>query len=706
MKKILGIICLTIALAMAGRAQERPEHPDVKVKFLNSYEEALQEAASTGKPVFFDCYASWAVPCHGMDAAVFSDEEFARWLQDNFICLRLEMTDPANQYLIAKYSIRFYAHYLILDPQGNLVHRIVGGSKLPEFKNQVARGLDSERSLTGMGKRYEAGERSVEFLRDYLDALSHSNEGERQAEVLKLYVASVDTTDLLRKDNWDIFTQVVENINTGYYRQLLAHYDEAVAENGRETVNQWISVLLIRAMYPYLFNTEGYESLDMDEIKRQMDTYLDTNDVAYAYYEATRARGEGRIEDFIALLRKDGKRIPPEILKIADENLVPLIKEQPKLKPLIESYLQERMAQIQQPSVLQAYKNALFQIENEGKGIQFEQGNFTDILAKAKTEGKMIFMDCYTEWCGPCKLLAQRVFPIKEVGDFFNEHFVNVQVDMEKGEGRDLAKRFNVTAYPTLLILDNEGNLRHRITGTRSPREFVDLMARGLSDETAYTPVKNKYDAGDRSPRIVTEHLQNLFAAGDLSEVEMRTQAKAYFDSLPDSERLTRDMIYFFKAFAQSPEEPAALYFLQNWKFYYDAGQDLDPNDYLIRLYFPYLRDRLPNVNLQDATLDRYLTLIKRNGMVKSAHTLGFTARIIEAVATDDWKVVEKIYLKEVARMDYKKGQLNLDLLWERLWPATPEKIKPAIRDYLLREQASTLENYIDNYDSLLQKLR
>ena len=225
MKKILGIICLTIALAMAGRAQERPEHPDVKVKFLNSYEEALQEAASTGKPVFFDCYASWAVPCHGMDAAVFSDEEFARWLQDNFICLRLEMTDPANQYLIAKYSIRFYAHYLILDPQGNLVHRIVGGSKLPEFKNQVARGLDSERSLTGMGKRYEAGERSVEFLRDYLDALSHSNEGERQAEVLKLYVASVDTTDLLRKDNWDIFTQVVENINTGYYRQLLAHYD-------------------------------------------------------------------------------------------------------------------------------------------------------------------------------------------------------------------------------------------------------------------------------------------------------------------------------------------------------------------------------------------------------------------------------------------------------------------------------------------------
>ena len=707
MKRIFSFICVLCCFSVLSVAQEQAQRPDIKVKFLDSYEAALQEAASTNKPIFFDCYANWAVPCHGMDAAVFSNEEFAQWLQANFVCLRLEMTDPANQYLVAQYNVRFYAHYLILDPKGNLIHRIVGGSKLPEFKEQVARGLDEERSLTGMGKRYEAGERSTAFLRDYLDALSHSNEGERQAEVLKLYVGQVDTLELLRKGNWDIFTQVVDNINTGYYKFLLQHYDEAVSENGKETVNQWISVLLIRAMYPYLFNTEGYESLDMAEIKRQMDTYLEESDAAYAYYEATKARGEGRIEDFIALLRKDGQRLQPEILRLADVNLVPLIKDQPELKPLIESYLQERMAQIQQPPVLQSYRSALFQIENDGKGIQFEEGSFADALAKAKAEGRMVFMDCYTQWCGPCKLLAQRVFPIKEVGDFFNEHFVNIQVDMEKGEGIELAKRFNVTAYPTLLIIDSEGNLRHRTTGApRSPRDFVEAMSRSLDDETAYTPVKAKYDAGDRSPRVVTEYLQNMLATGELNEAAMRSQAKAYFDTLSDTQRLTRDMIYFFKSFAQTPDDEAALFFLHNWKFYYEVGEDLDPNDYLIRLYFPYLRDCLPNVNLQDANLSRYLTAIEEAGMLKTDHTLGYTARIVEAMAAGKWKTVEKIYTKEVAKMAYKKGQLNLDLLWERLWPIAPDKMKAAIRTYLTEEQKNTQEGYIDNYDRLLESLK
>ena len=706
MKKILNVICALLCFSTTTFAQSEGEKPEVKVKFLDSYEAALEEAASTNKPIFFDCYASWAVPCHGMDMYVFSDEEFARWLMDNFVCLRLEMTDPLNEYLIAKYNIRFYAHYLILDPQGNLTHRIVGGSRLPEFKDQVARGLDEERTLVGMNKRYDAGERSAAFLRDYIEVLGHASESDKQAEIVKAYVGMVDTADLLLKGNWDVFTQVVENINTSYYRYLLNHYDEAVAENGKEKVNQWVSLLIIRALYPYLFNDEGYETLDMTEIKRQMDTYLADDDAAYAYYEATKARGEGRIEDFIALLRKDGKRMQPEILRIADMNLVPLIKDHPELKGAIEGYLQERMAQIKQPSVLQPYRSALFEIENEGKGIQFMEGSFSEALAKAKEEGKMVFMDCFTVWCGPCKILAQKVFPLKEVGDFFNEHFVSLKMDMEKGEGVELAKRFHVTSYPTLLVLDSDGNLRHRLSGTRSPRELVTEVGRGLSDETAYAPVKAKYEAGDRSPRVVAEHLQNQFSAGELSEVAMRAQAKAYFDSLPDAQRLTRDMIYYFKAFTQTPDDEAALFFLKNWKYYYEAGEDLDPNDYLIRLYFPYLRDALPNVNLQNTETARYLAAIKDAGMLKSDHTLGYTARIVEAVAAGKWKTVEKIYTKEVAKMDYKKGQLNLDLLWERLWPVTPDETKATIRTYLANEQANTQESYKDNYQQLLEKLK
>ena len=51
----------------------------------------------------------------------------------------------------------------------------------------------------------------------------------------------------------------------------------------------------------------------------------------------------------------------------------------------------------------------------------FQELNFGKALEKAKGEGKMVFIDCYTSWCGPCKIMAKEVLPLKEVGNFLNE---------------------------------------------------------------------------------------------------------------------------------------------------------------------------------------------------------------------------------------------------------------------------------------------
>ena len=72
------------------------------------------------------------------------------------------------------------------------------------------------------------------------------------------------------------------------------------------------------------------------------------------------------------------------------------------------------------------------------------------MLEQAKKENKLIFMDCYTSWCGPCKMLAKEVFTDPDVAAFFNEKFVNAKVDMEKGEGPALKKQYGVNAFPTL----------------------------------------------------------------------------------------------------------------------------------------------------------------------------------------------------------------------------------------------------------------
>src|SRR5690554_6703878 len=94
-----------------------------------------------------------------------------------------------------------------------------------------------------------------------------------------------------------------------------------------------------------------------------------------------------------------------------------------------------------------------------GQGIKFESANWESILAKAKQENKLVFVDGMTEWCKPCKWMDANVFPLEDVGRFFNANFICVKMDMEKGEGPELRKRYSINAFPTYLFVDPDGNL-------------------------------------------------------------------------------------------------------------------------------------------------------------------------------------------------------------------------------------------------------
>lgn len=113
---------------------------------------------------------------------------------------------------------------------------------------------------------------------------------------------------------------------------------------------------------------------------------------------------------------------------------------------------------------------------NGVNGIAFVSPSWQDALAKAKAEKKLIFLDAYASWCGPCKMLKKQTFPDKAAGDFFNEHFISVAIDMEKGDGPGLAQKYRVSAYPTLIITDADGN---PITYTKGFMGPDDLIAFG-----------------------------------------------------------------------------------------------------------------------------------------------------------------------------------------------------------------------------------
>ena len=108
-------------------------------------------------------------------------------------------------------------------------------------------------------------------------------------------------------------------------------------------------------------------------------------------------------------------------------------------------------------------------------GISFHQGTWDEALQLAEKEGKPIFLDISASWCGPCKRLKANTFPDDEVGEFYNANFINVMVDGEKGEGIELARKYEIRGYPSLIFVDNNGQLIAQTAGYRNPEQFIEI---------------------------------------------------------------------------------------------------------------------------------------------------------------------------------------------------------------------------------------
>lgn len=115
-------------------------------------------------------------------------------------------------------------------------------------------------------------------------------------------------------------------------------------------------------------------------------------------------------------------------------------------------------------------------------GIDFQKINLEKAKKEAAEQGKLIFIDAYTNWCGPCKQMAATTFMDEEVGKFFNENFINIKIEMEKdADGPATARQYNVRAYPTLLIIDDEGNLVKQTIGFQTKDRLMNFAESALN---------------------------------------------------------------------------------------------------------------------------------------------------------------------------------------------------------------------------------
>ncbi len=149
-----------------------------------------------------------------------------------------------------------------------------------------------------------------------------------------------------------------------------------------------------------------------------------------------------------------------------------------------------------------------------GQGIEFFHGTWEEALMKAKAEDKIIFVDAYTTWCGPCKNMAANTFPDPEVGKLFNANFVCMKIDMEKEMGLEFRKKYDVTAYPTLFFIDYDQVEVQKSVGAKQPAALITLGESVIAKYDKSARYATVYEAGDRSYQLVYDYVAALNKSG------------------------------------------------------------------------------------------------------------------------------------------------------------------------------------------------
>lgn len=136
---------------------------------------------------------------------------------------------------------------------------------------------------------------------------------------------------------------------------------------------------------------------------------------------------------------------------------------------------------------------------NAQQEIKFNHtATFAQMKEQAAEEHKLIFVDCYTSWCLPCKWMDKNVFNAAPVTDFYNQNFINAKFDMEKGEGIELRKLYNVQSFPTFLFINSKGEVIHRTGSRMSVEEFLEEGKKASDPTKNLAYLNKKYQDGVR----------------------------------------------------------------------------------------------------------------------------------------------------------------------------------------------------------------
>lgn len=307
--------------------------------------EALQKSKESGKPIFFNCHAGWAGGCRAMDAFVFSDQEFADWLEEHFVNLWVDMVkSDLGKNLAQKYNVNTFAHYLILDQEGEVIHRIVGGGRIEPFKAKVAKALKPETSLRGLAEHYASvGDKDLGLMRNYLEALLDADYNEQYNELAKHYLEIVGEKGRLQAESWDILRRQGRKMEQPWFEYIEQHTTELTQINGdqvkKHLLNGYISELL-----PYVKGKSDPEKVEqLEKSIRNLHYEVPNAQMALGLVEIANYRQKKDYKKMMVCWQEFVPQVDhPSIKFDLDYSLKNIEKPSSSLKNTISAYLKSQ----------------------------------------------------------------------------------------------------------------------------------------------------------------------------------------------------------------------------------------------------------------------------------------------------------------------------------------------------------------------------
>ena len=194
----------------------------------------------------------------------------------------------------------------------------------------------------------------------------------------------------------------------------------------------------------------------------------------------------------------------------------------------------------------------IFLLSFAQESINFDNSNFKEILAKAKREKKLVFLDAFASWCGPCKLMEKNVFPLPAVKEYYNANFINARFDMEKGEGREIAQKYQVRSYPSYLFLNGDGEVVMKSYGYMGEKDFIEIAKEANNPLLLKGSAKELFEKGESDPAF----LLNMMRQNMQTDYVLAKKVSERYFKVKAKEELSRDDIGMLLYFVKSVNDP------------------------------------------------------------------------------------------------------------------------------------------------------